>query len=37
MKCDESRLSVMNVRRNALLQCKKQLQKLLDGMGVELL
>ena len=33
-KCDESRLSVMNVRRNALRECKQQLLKLLDGMGV---
>lgn len=33
-KCDKSRLSVMNVRRSALLQCKNQLLKLLDGMGV---
>lgn len=33
-KCDESRLSIV-WRRNALLQCKQQLLKLLDGMGVE--
>ena len=34
-KCDESRVSGLSIRRGALLQCKKQLLKLLDGMGVE--
>ena len=34
-KCDESRLSILNVRRFSLQQCKQQLQKLLDGMGVQ--
>lgn len=33
-KCDESRLSIV-WRINALLQCKQQLLKLLDGMGVQ--
>ena len=34
-KCNESRVSGLSIRRGSLLQCKKQLVKLLDGMGVQ--
>ena len=34
-KCNESRVSGLSVRRGALRECKKQLLKLLDGMGVQ--